>query len=64
MNKIKQLPVWKLFLCFWLIAIIFLHNRVLVLLKDYDGQRRKGIDTVFDSSKYNFRNMDFWNRKK
>lgn len=50
----------------WLnvIAIIFLHNRVLVLLKDYDGQRREGIDPVFDSLKYNFRNMDFWNRKK
>ncbi|HLT86670.1 MAG TPA: alanine/glycine:cation symporter family protein [Sphingobacterium sp.] len=50
----------------WLnvIAIIFLHNRVLVLLKDYDGQRREGVDPVFDNSKYGFRNMDFWNQKK
>ncbi|SFS76007.1 alanine/glycine:cation symporter family protein [Sphingobacterium wenxiniae] len=50
----------------WLnvIAIIFLHNRVLVLLKDYEMQRREGIDPVFDSSKYDFRRMDFWNRKK
>ncbi len=50
----------------WLnvIAIIFLHNRVLVLLKDYEAQRRVGIDPVFDSSKYDFRRMDFWNRKK
>lgn len=50
----------------WLnvIAIFFLHNRVLVLLKDYDGQRREGKDPVFDSSKYDFRHMDFWNRKK
>ena len=50
----------------WLnvIAIIFLHKRVLVLLKDYEMQRREGIDPVFDSSKYNFRHMDFWNRKK
>lgn len=50
----------------WLnvIAIIFLHNRVLILLKDYETQRREGIDPVFDSSKYDFRHMDFWNRKK
>lgn len=50
----------------WLnvIAIIFLHNRVLVLLKDYEMQRHEGIDPVFDSSKYDFRHMDFWNRKK
>ncbi|TYR37500.1 alanine:cation symporter family protein [Sphingobacterium phlebotomi] len=50
----------------WLnvIAIIFLHNRVLVLLKDYETQRREGIDPVFDSSKYDFRHMYFWNRKK
>lgn len=50
----------------WLnvIAIIFLHKRVLILLKDYETQRREGIDPVFDSSKYDFRHMDFWNRKK
>jgi len=50
----------------WLnvIAIIFLHNKVLILLKDYEMQRRKGKDPIFDSSEYNFRNMDFWNRKK
>ncbi|PRD46402.1 alanine/glycine:cation symporter family protein [Sphingobacterium haloxyli] len=49
----------------WLnvIAIIFLHNRVLVLLKDYNGQIREGKDPVFNNSKYNFRNMDFWNQK-
>ena len=49
----------------WLnvIAIIFLHNRVLVLMKDYNEQRKKGKDPIFDNSKYNFRNMDLWNRK-
>lgn len=50
----------------WLniIAIIFLHHKVLVLLKDYNAQRQAGKDPVFDNSKFNFPNMDFWNPKK
>lgn len=47
-----------------LIAIILLHNRVLILMKDFNEQRREGIDPMFDNSKHNFPNMDFWNRKK
>lgn len=46
-----------------LIAIILLHNRVLILMKDFNEQRREGIDPMFDNSKHNFPNMDFWNRK-
>lgn len=47
-----------------LLAIILLHNRVLILMKDFNEQRREGIDPMFDNSKHNFPNMDFWNRKK
>lgn len=33
-----------------LIAIILLHNRVLILMKDFNEQRREGIDPMFDNS--------------
>lgn len=47
-----------------LIAILLLHNKVLLLLKDYDSQRRAGKDPVFDNSKFNIPGMEFWNRNK
>ncbi|AYN02912.1 sodium:alanine symporter family protein [Flavobacterium sp. 140616W15] len=49
----------------WLniVAIILLHKKVVVLFKDYNKQIKAGIDPVFDNSKYNFPNMDIWNKK-
>ncbi|MBF7090015.1 alanine:cation symporter family protein [Flavobacterium sp. ALJ2] len=49
----------------WLniVAILLLHKKVIILFKDYNQQIKAGIDPVFDNSKYNFPNMDIWNRK-
>lgn len=49
----------------WLniVAILLLHKKVVVLFKDYNKQIKAGIDPVFDNSKYNFPNMDIWNKK-
>ncbi|NGM62771.1 alanine:cation symporter family protein [Sphingobacterium sp. SGG-5] len=49
----------------WLnfIAIILLHKKVVVLFKDYNEQLKQGIDPVFDNAKFNFPNMEIWNRK-
>lgn len=46
-----------------LVAIIILHKKVLVLFKDYKEQKAQNIDPVFDNSKYQFPNMEIWNRK-
>lgn len=46
-----------------LIAIIILHKKVLVVFKDYKEQLKMKKDPVFDNSKYNFPNMEIWNRK-
>lgn len=50
----------------WLnvIAILFLHGKVLLLMRDYDAQRKAGQDPVFDSSVGQFEQMEFWNRTK
>ncbi len=49
----------------WLnfIAIILLHKKVVVLFKDYKEQLKQQKDPVFDNTKYNFPNMEIWNRK-
>ncbi|MCC9073394.1 alanine:cation symporter family protein [Flavobacterium sp. F-65] len=49
----------------WLniVAILLLHKKVIVLFKDYNQQIKAGIDPVFDNSKYNFPNMNIWNKK-
>lgn len=50
----------------WLniIAIILLHKKVLVVMEDYNTQRKAGIDPVFDASKYNFHDMELWIKGK
>lgn len=50
----------------WLniIAILLLHRKVLTLFNDYGAQRSKGLDPVFDNSKYKFPHMDFWDKEK
>ncbi len=45
-----------------LIAILLLHKKVLVVFKDYTTQRKENRDPVFDNTKYNFPNMDIWNK--
>lgn len=47
-----------------LIAIILLHRKVLILFKDYKEQLKMKKDPVFDNSKYNFPNMEIWNKHK
>src|SRR5690606_18620701 len=47
-----------------LIAILLLHRKVLTLFNDYGAQRSKGLDPVFDNSKYKFPQMDFGNKEK
>lgn len=49
----------------WLniVAILLLHKKVVVLFKDYNKQIKAGVEPVFDNSKYNFPNMDIWNKK-
>lgn len=50
----------------WLnvIAIILLHNKVLVLFEDYNRQRQHGDDPIFDSSRYNYPNTEIWKKNK
>lgn len=47
-----------------LIAIILLHKKVLVLFRDYQEQLKMKKDPVFDNSKYNFPNMEIWNKEE
>lgn len=47
-----------------LIAILLLHKKVLVVFKDYTTQRKENRDPVFDNTKYNFPNMDIWNKDR
>jgi AGCS family alanine or glycine:cation symporter len=47
-----------------LIAIIILHKKVVVLFKDYKEQKAQNIDPVFDNNKYQFPNMELWNREE
>ncbi|MEN5193161.1 alanine/glycine:cation symporter family protein [Sphingobacterium faecium] len=45
-----------------LVAIILLHNKVLLLFKDYEEQKKKGTDPVFDNTRYNIKNVSEWNK--
>src|SRR5690606_15189167 len=49
----------------WLnmVAIIILHQRVWVLLKDYERQRKEGKKPIFQSENFGYRNVDFWKFK-
>lgn len=44
-----------------LIAILFLYKKALVVAKDYERQKKNGIDPEFDSSQLNLENADYWN---
>ena len=50
----------------WLniIAIVILHRPALNALKDYEAQKKSGMDPVFDPEKLAVRNADFWVRRK
>ena len=50
----------------WLnmIAIIFLSNHAIKALRDYEEQRKKGLDPQFDSKSLGIDHADFWNKEK
>ena len=50
----------------WLnmIAILLLHNKVILLERDFDLQRSKGKDPQFNSENVNINNITIWNPKK
>jgi AGCS family alanine or glycine:cation symporter len=44
-----------------IIALIFLHNKGLILLKDYEKQAKAGKDPIFNPADYpNWENVDIW----
>lgn len=45
-----------------LIAIILLHKKVLVLFRDYNQQYKAGLDPKYNNKKYNFPNMEIWDK--
>jgi AGCS family alanine or glycine:cation symporter len=49
----------------WLnvIAILLLQKPALLALKDYESQRKAGIDPVFDAKKTNIKNADEWDKE-
>jgi len=46
----------------WLniVAILILQKPALIALRDYEAQKRAGVDPVFDPEKLGIRNADFW----
>ncbi len=50
----------------WLniIAILILQKPALVALRDYEAQKRAGVDPVFDPDKLGIRNADLWRAPK
>jgi alanine or glycine:cation symporter, AGCS family len=50
----------------WLnmIAILILRKPAVKALKDYQAQRRAGLDPVFDSKKLGIKNAEFWENKE
>lgn len=43
-----------------LIAIVILTKPALIALKDYEAQKKQGLDPVFNSKKLGIKNADFW----
>ena len=43
-----------------LIAVLILQKPALVALRDYEAQKKQGLDPVFDPLKLGIRNADFW----
>ena len=50
----------------WLniVAILILQKPALVALRDYEQQKRQGIDPVFDPDALGIRNADLWRRRE
>ncbi|HLS95550.1 MAG TPA: alanine/glycine:cation symporter family protein [Sphingobacterium sp.] len=46
-----------------LIAIIFLHQKVVLLYNDYNKQKKAGLDPTFDNEELNLPNMKTWSKK-
>lgn len=46
-----------------MIAIVFLAKPALAALKDYEQQKRKGLDPVFNPSDLQIKNADYWESK-
>ncbi|MGG0464877.1 alanine/glycine:cation symporter family protein [Priestia aryabhattai] len=46
-----------------LIAILILAKPALVALKDYESQKKQGIDPVFDPVKLGIKNADYWEKE-
>ncbi len=47
------------------IAILILHKHAIFLLKDFNEQRKQGLDPVFDSSKHEeYKHFEIWDRSK
>ncbi|RWR06262.1 alanine/glycine:cation symporter family protein [Siminovitchia fortis] len=46
----------------WLnmIAILILYKPAMIALKDYEAQKKQGLDPVFDPKKVGIKNADFW----
>lgn len=43
-----------------LIAIVILAKPAIIALKDYEQQKRQGLDPIFNSTKLGLKNADFW----
>jgi len=43
-----------------LIAILIIAKPALIALKDYEAQKKEGLDPVFDPTKLGIKNADFW----
>jgi AGCS family alanine or glycine:cation symporter len=46
-----------------LIAILILAKPALVALKDYEAQKKQGVDPVFDPVKLGIKNADYWEKE-
>jgi len=46
-----------------LAAIFLLFPKAIRSLKDYEQQKKKGFDPVFDPEKLNIKKADFWEKK-
>jgi alanine or glycine:cation symporter, AGCS family len=43
-----------------LIAIVILRKPALIALKDYEAQKKQGLDPVFNSKKLGIKNAEYW----
>lgn len=46
-----------------IIALLFLVKPSIIALKDYEEQKKQGIDPQFDPVKLGIKNADFWEQK-